>query len=138
MLAVKPADVAGRRGDGGRRPARAGCCRSPPACRPRRSSRRRPCRRRTRSPSSGRCRTRRRSSAQGASAIAGGSAATDDDLAWAEGILGAVGLVVRVAEEQLDAVTALSGSGPAYVFLVAEALIDAGVRAGLPDQLAER
>lgn len=68
----------------------------------------------------------------GASAIAPGSAAGDDDLAWAEGVLGAVGLVVRVPEAQLDAVTGLSGSGPAYVFLVAEALVEAGVLAGLP------
>jgi pyrroline-5-carboxylate reductase len=75
---------------------------------------------------------------QGASAIAGGSAALEDDLAWAERILGAVGLVVRVREEQLDAVTALSGSGPAYLFLVAESLIDAGVRAGLSGELAAK
>lgn len=68
----------------------------------------------------------------GAAAIAGGSGAGDDDLDWAEGILGSVGTVVRVAEVQLDAVTGLSGSGPAYVFLVAEALIDAGVLQGLP------
>jgi pyrroline-5-carboxylate reductase len=73
---------------------------------------------------------------EGASAIAAGSAAMEDDLVWAEGILGAVGLVVRVREEQLDAVTALSGSGPAYLFLVAESLIDAGVRAGLPEELS--
>ena len=73
---------------------------------------------------------------QGASAIAGGAMATEDDLVWAERILGAVGLVVRVDEDQLDAVTALSGSGPAYIFLVAESLIAAGVRAGLSEDLA--
>jgi len=68
----------------------------------------------------------------GASAIAAGTAATDDDLDWAEALLGAVGTVVRVTEPLLDAVTGLSGSGPAYVFLVAEALIEAGVLSGLP------
>lgn len=72
----------------------------------------------------------------GASAIAGGSAAGDDDIAWAESILSAVGIVVRVPEAQLDAVTGLSGSGPAYIFLVAEAMIDAGRKVGLPDDIA--
>lgn len=72
----------------------------------------------------------------GASAIAAGAAASDDDLAWAESILGAVGTVARVDEKHLDAVTALTGSGPAYLFLVAEALIDAGVTAGLARPLA--
>lgn len=74
---------------------------------------------------------------QGAAAIAGGSRATEDDLAWAEAILGAVGTVVRVPEYQLDAVTGLAGSGPAYVFMMAEALIDAGVLAGLARPTAE-
>ncbi|MGH9244991.1 MAG: pyrroline-5-carboxylate reductase [Acidimicrobiales bacterium] len=67
----------------------------------------------------------------GAAAVAPGTAADDTDLDWAEGILTAVGQVVRVPEKLLDAVTGLSGSGPAYVFLVAEALIEAGVLAGL-------
>jgi pyrroline-5-carboxylate reductase len=72
----------------------------------------------------------------GASAIAPGSTATDDDVAWAESILAAVGVVVRVPEAQLDAVTGLSGSGPAYVFLVAEAMIAAGAAVGLPADVA--
>ena len=67
----------------------------------------------------------------GASAIAPGRHATDDDLAWAEGVLRSVGIVERVPESLLDAVTGLSGSGPAYVFLLAEALVEAGVHAGL-------
>jgi len=67
----------------------------------------------------------------GAAAITPGSAAGDDDMAWATEILSAVGSVERVDERLLDAVTGLSGSGPAYLFLVAEALIDAGVHAGL-------
>jgi pyrroline-5-carboxylate reductase len=67
----------------------------------------------------------------GAAAIAPGRRAGPDDLDWAAGILGAVGIVERVSEDALDAVTGLSGSGPAYFFLVAEALIDAGVLVGL-------
>lgn len=73
---------------------------------------------------------------QGASAIAGGALAADADLAWAESVLGSVGTVARVPEVHLDAVTALTGSGPGYVFLVAEALIEAGVAAGLSRPLA--
>lgn len=69
---------------------------------------------------------------QGVSAVAGAPGTSDDDLAWAERVLGAVGLVVRVDEAQLDAVTGLTGSGPAYVFLLAESLIDAGLDVGLP------
>jgi pyrroline-5-carboxylate reductase len=72
----------------------------------------------------------------GAAAICAGTAATDADLDWAEGLLRAVGTVVRVPEKLLDAVTGLSGSGPAYVFLVAEALIEGGVLAGLPRDVA--
>src|SRR5438309_4481258 len=68
----------------------------------------------------------------GAAAIAAGTWAGEDDMVWAEGILGAVGIVQRVSEPLLDAVTGLSGSGPAYLFLVAESMIEAGVLAGLP------
>ena len=70
----------------------------------------------------------------GAAAVSAGRAATAEDLDWAEAVLSAVGKVVRVPEHLLDAVTGLSGSGPAYVFLVAEALIDAGVLSGLSRQ----
>jgi pyrroline-5-carboxylate reductase len=72
----------------------------------------------------------------GASAIAAGAHATDDDMVWAESILDAVGVTVRVDEPLLDAVTGVSGSGPAYVFLLVEALIDAGVAEGLPAEVA--
>lgn len=72
----------------------------------------------------------------GASAIAGGTTAEEADLDWAESLLGAVGTVVRVSESQLDAVTGLSGSGPAYFFVIAEALIDAGVHEGLARPVA--
>ena len=74
----------------------------------------------------------------GAAAIAAGSGATEEDLAWAEEILGSVGVVVRVPEKLLDAATGVSGSGPAYVFLVAEALAEGGVLAGLPRDVAQR
>jgi len=67
----------------------------------------------------------------GVAGLSGGINATRADLDWAEGILSAVGTVVRVPERQLDAVTGISGSGPAYVFLMAEAMIEAGVTAGL-------
>lgn len=74
---------------------------------------------------------------EGASAIAGGTKSDDTDLVWAESILGAVGIVVRVDEVDIDAVTGLSGSGPAYVFHLAEALIAAGVAQGLTPEVAD-
>ena len=72
----------------------------------------------------------------GTAALAKGAQATDEDLVTAEAILGAVGITARVDEKLLDAVTALSGSGPAYIFRVTEALIKAGVTAGLDESLA--
>jgi pyrroline-5-carboxylate reductase len=74
----------------------------------------------------------------GASAIAGGTRANAEHLDLAERLLGTVGIVVRVAEPLLDAVTGLSGSGPAYVFLVAEAMIEAGVLVGLARDVATK
>ena len=72
----------------------------------------------------------------GATVISGGSHVTKDDLDWAERLLSNVGVVVRLPEKHLDAVTGLSGSGPAYLFMVAEAMIEAGVTAGLPRDTA--
>ena len=74
----------------------------------------------------------------GAAGLAGGSSAGDDDVAWAAGILGSVGVAEVVTEPLLDAVTGLSGSGPAYVFLLAEAMTDAGVAMGLTRDVAGR
>jgi pyrroline-5-carboxylate reductase len=73
---------------------------------------------------------------QAMTAISGGSRADADHLDRAERLLAAVGRVVRVPESQLDAVTALSGSGPAYFFFLVEAMIDAGILLGLPRALA--
>lgn len=67
----------------------------------------------------------------GATALAAGASATADDLALARRIFDAVGATVVLEEAALDAVTGLSGSGPAYVFLIIEALADAGVKVGL-------
>ena len=73
---------------------------------------------------------------KGATAFALGNHATDDDAALAERILGAVGIVKRVPEKLLDAVTGLSGSGPAFIYTVIEALADGGVLMGLPRDAA--
>ena len=67
----------------------------------------------------------------GATGIALGEHATEADLATAKTIFDSVGLTVVLDESQLDAVTGLSGSGPAYIFLIIEALADAGVKVGL-------
>ena len=73
-----------------------------------------------------------------ASAYALGRSATAEDGQLVEGLLGAVGLALQVPEPQLDAVTGLSGSGPAYVYLIIEALSDGGVAAGLPRDIAHK
>ena len=74
---------------------------------------------------------------RGITAIVGNAAATPADMDLAEVLLGAVGQVVRLeGEHQMDAVTAVSGSGPAYVFHLIEALAAAGVAEGLPEALA--
>jgi pyrroline-5-carboxylate reductase len=73
---------------------------------------------------------------EGAIAISAGRRAGEGDMSWAEDVLGSVGRVVTVPERLLDAVTGLSGSGPAYVYLLIEALVEAGVLNGLPWDLS--
>ncbi|MDT4912950.1 MAG: pyrroline-5-carboxylate reductase [Pseudonocardiales bacterium] len=73
---------------------------------------------------------------QAMTAVAPGAHASEEHLVVAELLLGSVGKVARVPESQLDAVTALSGSGPAYFFFLVEAMIDAGILLGLPRTLA--
>jgi pyrroline-5-carboxylate reductase len=68
----------------------------------------------------------------GAAAFCLGSRATPADGATAQALLGAVGLAVEVPERLMDAVTGLSGSGPAYIYVVIDALADGGVRVGIP------
>ncbi|HYA88491.1 MAG TPA: pyrroline-5-carboxylate reductase [Nitrospirota bacterium] len=72
----------------------------------------------------------------GVAALAAGNNATSQDVSSTKGIFDSVGRSVVVDEKLMDAVTGLSGSGPAYVFTIIDALSDAGVKAGLPRQLA--
>lgn len=69
---------------------------------------------------------------EGMAAISPGTHCDDSHLAVAEALLAATGRVIRVPESQQDAVTAISGSGPAYIFFVVESMIEAGVHLGLP------
>jgi len=73
---------------------------------------------------------------QAMSAISAGSHATEQHLVLTEELLRPVGQTIRVPESQQDAVTALSGSGPAYFFYLVEAMTDAGILLGLPRQVA--
>ena len=75
---------------------------------------------------------------EGAAALCKGRHAADEDLAVADAILSAVGTTVRTDESFLDAVTALSGTGPAYLFLIAEAMVRAGMELGLPHEMARK
>ncbi len=75
---------------------------------------------------------------RGACGVSRGTCATDDDERIVTELLETVGLVENVPEKLLDAVTGLSGSGPAYVFQIIEALSDGGVKAGLPRDVATR
>ncbi len=74
----------------------------------------------------------------GTAAIAGSTRTTDADLSWAEEVLSKVGTVARVDETALDAVTGVSGSGPAYLFLLAESMRAAGIEQGLAPELADQ
>jgi pyrroline-5-carboxylate reductase len=73
---------------------------------------------------------------RGATAIARGARTIPHDLARARTIFDAIGVTVEVNEDQIDAVTALAGSGPAFVYTVIEALADGGVNPGLPSEVA--
>jgi len=73
---------------------------------------------------------------EGASAIAHNKNVTENDLKYVKKVLNSVGKVVELEEKHIDAVTGLSGSGPAYVFVMIEALADGGVKMGLPRNIA--
>lgn len=69
---------------------------------------------------------------EGMAAISRGSHCDEEHLVEAEALMDSIGKVIRVPERQQDAVTAISGSGPAYIFFVVESMIEAGVHLGLP------
>ena len=73
---------------------------------------------------------------EGATAICAGDFASDEDLDIARAVFEAVGSVEAVPEYLMDAITGLSGSGPAYIYMVIEALTDAGVKQGIPRPIA--
>ena len=73
---------------------------------------------------------------EGMSAVSPGAHCTPDHVALAVRLMACVGKVVEVPEKMQDAVTAISGSGPAYIFYTVEAMIEAGVGLGLPRRLA--
>jgi len=73
---------------------------------------------------------------QGMTALAGGKHATARDLEVAQNIFGAMGRTVVADEKHMDAITALSGSGPAYVYMIIESLAEAGVKLGVPRDLS--
>lgn len=74
---------------------------------------------------------------EGITAVAFGPGCSEEDMASAKGLFESVGRIVEVEERLMDAVTGLSGSGPAYVFTAIEALADGGVKMGLPRRTAE-
>lgn len=69
---------------------------------------------------------------EGMAAISPGSHCDESHLAEVESLMASTGKVLRIPEKQMDAVTAISGSGPAYIFFVVESMIEAGVHLGLP------
>jgi len=73
---------------------------------------------------------------EGMTAISRGKNISDEGMKLAEGLFGAVGRVVTLEETHMDAVTGLSGSGPAYIYIVIEAMADGGVKMGLPRDVA--
>jgi pyrroline-5-carboxylate reductase len=74
---------------------------------------------------------------EGVTGIAAGTHAHEEAMAAATAVLSAVGVVRKMDESLMDAVTAVSGTGPAYVFLLAEALVEAAIREGIPRDMAE-